>query len=59
MQAFCGYGHFIPVDQLDPSTLTGVRQRIGGEFFRKMEEVTYRTLMERKIIRGRGMLCCL
>lgn len=57
MQAFCGYEHFVSVEQLDSSTLTRVRQRIGAEFFRELEDVTYRTLVEKKIIKGRGMLC--
>jgi hypothetical protein len=57
MQAFCGLEHFLTSDILDSSTLTYVRRRLGADFVREMESLTYRTLVDKKIIKGRGMLC--
>lgn len=38
------------------SSLSRVRKRIGAKFFKELEDKTYRVLMERKIIRGKGLL---
>ena len=56
MQAFCGFEHFVTSDILDSSSLTKVRKRLGVKFFRQLEEKTYRVLIERKIIKAKGML---
>jgi IS5 family transposase len=56
MQAFCGFEHFVTSDILDSSSLTRVRKRLGVKFFRQLEEKTYRVLIERKIIKAKGML---
>jgi hypothetical protein len=56
MQMFCGYERFVTSRMLDASTLTRLRKKVGVEFFRRMEERTYRVLIERRIIRARGML---
>lgn len=56
MQVFCGFEHFVTSDILDSSSLTKVRKRLGVKFFRQLEEKTYRVLIERKIIKAKGML---
>jgi len=56
MQAFCGYEKFVTEEILDPSTLTKMRERLGLEFFKKLERKTYKVLIDRKIIKAKGML---
>jgi len=56
MQAFCGYEKFVTEELLDPSTLTKMRERLGLEFFKELEAKTYKLLIDRRIIKGRGML---
>jgi hypothetical protein len=56
MQAFCGFEKFVTEEILDPSTLTKMRERLGLEFFKELEKKTYKLLIERKIIKAKGML---
>ena len=56
MQAFCGYEKFVTEELLDPSTLTRMRERLGLEFFKELEAKTYKLLIDRKIIKAKGML---
>jgi len=56
MQAFCGFEKFVTEDLLDPSTLTKMRERLGLEFFKELENKTYKLLIDRKIIKAKGML---
>jgi hypothetical protein len=56
MQAFCGFHSMATSATLDASTLTQVRKRLGPKFFRELEKKTYAGLIERGIIRARGML---
>ena len=56
MQAFCGFEQFVTQDILDSSTLTKMRERLGLEFFKELEKKTYEVLIERKIIKAKGML---
>ena len=56
MQVFCGYEKFVTEEILDPSTLTKLRERLGLEFFKELEKKTYKVLIERKIIKAKGML---
>ena len=56
MQMFCGFERFVTGKMLDASTLTRLRKKVGIEFFRYMEERTYRLLIERRIIRAKGIL---
>lgn len=56
MQAFCGFEKFVTEEILDPSTLTKMRERLGLEFFKKLERKTYKVLIDRKIIKAKGML---
>ena len=55
-QAFCGMEHFDTGRKLDPSSLTKIRHKLGVQFTRELEKKTYRVLIEKKIIRGKGML---
>jgi len=56
MQVFCGFEQFVTGEILDPSTLTKQRERLGLEFFRELEKKTYKVLIDRKIIKAKGML---
>ena len=56
MQAFCGFSEFVTEEILDSSTLSNIRECLGLEFFRKLEKKTYAVLIERKIIKAKGML---
>jgi IS5 family transposase len=56
MQAFCGFREFATEDILDSSTLTKMRERLGLEFFKALERKTYKVLIDRKIIRAKGMI---
>lgn len=56
MQAFCGFEKFVTEEILDSSTLTRMRERLGIEFFRKLENKTYKLLIDRKIIKAKGLL---
>jgi IS5 family transposase len=56
MQAFCGFEKFVTKEILDPSTLTKQRERLGLAFFKQLEAKTYKLLIDRRIIKGKGML---
>jgi len=56
MQAFCGFEKFVTEEILDPSTLTKMRERLGLEFFKELEDKTYKLLIDRRIIKAKGML---
>ena len=56
MQAFLGFEKFVTEEILDPSTLTKMRERLGLEFFKQLENKTYKLLIDRKIIKAKGML---
>lgn len=56
MQAFCGFEKFVTDEILDPSTLTKMRERLGLEFFKELERKTYKLLIDRRIIKAKGML---
>jgi hypothetical protein len=55
-QAFCGFEHFMTEKQLNASSLSKIRKVLGPEFVRELEEKTYKILIERKIIRSKGVL---
>ena len=55
-QAFCSFEGFVTSEELNSSSLTKTRQRLGPKFTKEMEERTYRVLIEKKIIKGKGML---
>ena len=55
-QAFCGLEQFEVKPLLDSSSLTKLRKRLGVKFIKEMEELTYAVLVDKKIIKGKGML---
>ena len=55
-QAFCGMEGFAAGKQMDPSSLTKIRHKLGLEFMKELEDKTYRVLIEKKIIKSKGML---
>ena len=56
MQAFCGLDNFNSGKLIDPSTLTYVRKRLGSKRFKKLEELTYKSLIDHNIIKAKGLL---
>jgi gas vesicle protein len=56
MQAFCGLQRFATEEILEPSTLTKMRARLAAAFFRQLEKKTYGVLIEKRIIKAKGML---
>lgn len=55
-QAFCGLEHFQIKPLLDSSSLTKLRKRLGVEFIKELEEATYKVLIEKKIIKAKGLM---
>ena len=51
IQFFCGYEQFVTEKEIDSSTLTRMRKRLGVEYFKKFEEEILNLLKERKIIK--------
>lgn len=56
MQAFCGLDNFAAGNVIDPSTLTYVRRRLKGQPIKELERLTYQTLIQKKIIKAKGMM---
>ncbi len=56
LQAFCGFEDFQTKKLFDESSLSRLRKRLGTRFFKELEDKTYDLLIEKKIIRGKGML---
>jgi len=62
MQVFCGFDQFVTKGKtkkkliLDPSTLSNARKRLGKKYFAELESETQQILIERRIIKGKGML---
>lgn len=55
-QSFCGLETFATAAAIESSTLSRLRKRLGPKYVREMEEATYAVLIEKKILRGKGML---
>ena len=55
-QCFCGLETFATADTIESSTLSRLRKRLGPEYVREMEEATYQVLIEKKILKAKGML---
>lgn len=51
IQYFCGYDQFVTDKEIDSSTLTRMRKRLGVEYFKKFEEEILNLLKSRKIIK--------
>ena len=56
-QSFCGLESFATSKTIEPSTLSRLRKRLGAEYVRELEEMTYAVLIEKKIIKAKGILC--
>jgi len=56
MQAFCGFRSMATEETLEASTLSKIRQKLGLGFFRELERRTYEVLIDRRIIKAKGML---
>lgn len=59
MQAFCGFDHFQTAEILDSSPAgagSKLSQRLGAEYFAELEKLTYDVLVEKKIIKAKGLL---
>ena len=56
MQAFCGFRSMATEETLEASTLSKIRAKVGLGFFRELECKTYDVLIDRRIIRAKGML---
>jgi transposase, IS5 family len=56
-QSFCGLESFATVETINPSTLSRMRKRLGAKYVRELEELTYGVLIERKVLRAKGILC--
>ena len=55
-QAFCSLSGFVTSKQLNSSSLTKIRKKLGSKFVKELEEKTYRVLIEKKIIKAKGVL---
>ncbi len=55
-QSFCWLEGFVKAEQLNSSSLTKIRKRLGPKFTRELEKKTYQVLIDKKIIRRKGML---
>lgn len=55
-QSFCWLEGFVTAKKLNSSSLTKIRKRLGPKFTKELEKKTYAVLIEKKIIRRKGML---
>jgi hypothetical protein len=56
MQLFCWLERFSTEPLLDSSSLSKIRKRLGSKYFAELEQETYKVLIERKIIKAKGLL---
>ena len=56
MQSFCGLERFSSEPLLDSSSLSRHRKRLGAKYFAELEQETYQVLIERNVIKAKGML---
>jgi len=56
MQSFCWLERFSTKSLLDSSSLSKIRKRLGSKYFVELEQDTYQVLIERKIIKAKGLL---
>jgi len=55
-QSFCGLEGFVTAGRIDPSSLSRLRKRLGTRYVKELETATYGVLIEKKIIKAKGML---
>jgi hypothetical protein len=51
IQYFCGYDQFVKEGEIESSTVSKVRKRLGVEYFKKFEDEILSVLKDRKIIK--------
>jgi len=56
VQYFCGYDQFVTNKEIEASTLTRMRKRLGVEYFKKFEDEILGILKERKIIKSKEQM---
>jgi len=56
MQVFCGLDQFATEPLLNSSSLSKIRKRLGKKYFAELERETQQVLIERKIIKSKGIL---
>ncbi len=56
IQYFCGYDQFVKEGEIESSTLTRMRKRLGAEYFKKFEEEILEVLKDRKIIKDKEQM---
>jgi len=54
-QYFCGMETFTTGEAIEASTLSRLRKRLGAKYVKELEVATYRVLIEKKILRAKGM----
>lgn len=55
-QSFCGLESFATTKKIESSTLSRLRKRLGTKYVKEMEEATYQVLIDKKILKAKGML---
>ncbi len=55
-QVFCGLEGFATKSTIEASTLSRLRKRLGARYVKEIEDATYTVLIEKKIIKRKGML---
>lgn len=56
VQYFCGYDQFITGREIESSTLTRMRKRLGAEYFKRFEDEILGILKERRIIKSKEQM---
>lgn len=56
IQYFCGYDQFVKEGEIESSTLTRMRKRLGAEYFKKFEDEILEVLKDRKIIKDKEQM---
>jgi transposase, IS5 family len=55
-QSFCGLETFVTSKMIESSTLSRLRKRLGSKYVQEIEEATYQVLIDKKILKAKGML---
>lgn len=56
VQYFCGYDQFVTGKEIESSTLTRMRKRLGAEYFKRFEDEIIGILKARKIIKAKEQM---
>ncbi len=55
-QSFCWMENFSTGKSIEASSLTKIRKKLGPKFTKQIEEKTYRVLIDKRIIRAKGLM---